>query len=102
MLNVGWVVTPSLETFSEEFPALWSPPRMTRLWSWLTVQALESSLGSLRLSGKVTQSFFLALHLRQVLLSVNRPPHTKFPDWTWLALLSGSRGSPQVVLLQGR
>ena len=43
MLKDGLVVTPSLETISEVSPA-YTLPRMTRLRSLLTVQALESSL----------------------------------------------------------
>ena len=89
MLNDGLVLTPSLETVSEVFPAASpKPPMMTRLWSWLTVHTDEPRLSCVRLTGRVTQAPCSPLHLMQLLaVSVLYcPPHIMLPDWTWTAL----------------
>ena len=79
MSNDGLVLTPSLDTISEVFraPSL-SPPMITRFWP--TVQTLEPSLSSVRLSGRVTQSLRVAFQIVQLLSDPLNPPQTMFPD----------------------
>ena len=102
MLNVLLVLYLSLETVSE-VSARQSPPMMTRLLSWLTLQALEYSLFSVRVRGSVTQPPCCTLHFMQLHLAAHvHPPHSILPAWTWADLLSGSGGSSHVEFCHGR
>ena len=103
ILNVYRVLTPSLETISDDWSAVSSrPPMMTSPSS--TSQLLDTGLSSERETGSVTQPGGFTLHSRQFLSDdepASPPPQSRLPDWTWPILSTGSDGSSQEVFLQG-